>query len=349
MRQPVDPHAPPIVQAFDTAFRYLRWLAVLMALLYLFSGITSVQPGEKAIVLTFGRVSRVKTSGLLLAWPFPIDEVERVATGESKRLEVKDLWKALPGLQSGEQSVDPLSPNYVFPDEYIPEQIDPQREGYCITGDEDVLQAYVAVKYQVEDPVQYALGNTEPEAVLRSVVLAATTHAMAGVGVDYALANRAVLAERIRSFVRDRLEQAQTGISVENVELIHLHPPRHVIKEFQDVVKANIERQTRVGQAKADKQTREAQARVQRTSMITDAETEAQHMLQEARGEAEAFTDLVAEYKRAPTVVAARLYRETLEKVFKNVDLRTINAVPGGETIVVIDEDPFADAEEATP
>ena len=67
MRREPDVTAPPIVQALDTAFRYLRWLALLLAVLYLASGITTVRPDQEAIILRLGKYSRVVPSGFLFA------------------------------------------------------------------------------------------------------------------------------------------------------------------------------------------------------------------------------------------------------------------------------------------
>lgn len=345
MKRVADAKTPPIVQAFDTLFRYLRWLALLMAVLYLATGITSVQPGEQAIVLTFGKESKVEDSGLLLAWPYPIDEVVRVATGESRRLEVKELWKLLPGLEQADQSADPLSPEITYSQELVPETIDPLREGYCITGDKDILQAYVAVKYRIDDPVDYALRQTDPEALLTDVTMTALTHVLGGVTVDVALNQRDLIARAIARFIINRLAGAESGIKVESVELVQLHPPRHVIKEFREVVKAEIEVSQKVAKAKADAQRLIKRAEATTSITVAAAEADAKNLREQARGQAEAFSDLLDEYRKNPAVVGPRLYREAIGDIQSaGGRIRVIKAVPGGVTTIVIqDEDPFAE------
>jgi len=342
----VDAQAPPIVQALDTAFRYLRWLALLLAVLYLVTGITFIQPDEQAIVLTLGRFSRVKSEGLLLAWPYPIDEVVRVATQESKRLDVDDLWHPLPGMRVGGETKDPLSPDYVFAMEVVPVTINPLREGYCITGDREVLQAYVTVKYRVTDPVAYALGYTDPEGVLRNAVLAAVTRTLAEMPADRALKRgeeRVPLAQTtIRSRIQRRLDDLRQDheelpvITVETVDLAYLHPPRHVFGEFQKVKEAESKARHEQLKAEAERIAQKAMAQAETLDIITAAENYAARLREEASGKAEAFRKLRAEYRKSPVVAGFRMYREAMEQVQAVAQVYGVSVVPGGRATVVV-------------
>jgi membrane protease subunit HflK len=320
MKPPVDTHAPPIVQAFDTAFRYLRWLALLLAVLYLASGITAVQPDEEAIVLTLGKVTQRRSSGLLLRWPDPIDQVLRVPTRKAQVLDTdRALWHSLD--LTGATVQDPLSPQYVAAQEFVPDRIDPEREGYCIAGDKDIFQARVMVKYHVGDAEQYMLKQADPQALLRSVTLAATTRAIGELSGGDVLAMRGLLAGRIRALVQERLDEVQSGITVEAVELTQLHPPRHVLRAYQAVYVAKIEAANKQEAAKADAAKDIPRAEADATTTITEAENYARTVRDIAAGQAQAFLDLVAEYHKSPSVVAARLYRETVEEIGQRVRL----------------------------
>lgn len=68
--------------------RYCKWLIVILVALICCSGIRVVNNHEVAVVLRFGRLvgdtreEQVKEPGLLLAFPYVIDEVIKVPVGK---------------------------------------------------------------------------------------------------------------------------------------------------------------------------------------------------------------------------------------------------------------------------
>jgi len=350
-----DAAASPIVQALDTAFRYLRWLALLLAVLYLASGVRTVRPEQQAIVLTLGKVSKVQTSGLLITWPYPIDEVIPVATREARRLEVTAFWHRLPGARRGGDVSDPLSPDAVFAEEYVPDKIDPTREGYCITGDSEIIQVQVAVKYRISDPVDFRLGLAPPrppkkdekkdrevrhgEDLLRNAMMTAVTHSVGEMTIDEAQGRRAELSRRIQMRLQRRLDAdpVKSGVKVETVELVQLHPPRHVIRQFQDVTKAMMERTALEKKAERDAVDRVKKAEADAMSIVMNAEDTAIRLREEAVGQAKAFRNLLVEYRKNPVVVASRLYRETIEEALRLAQVRAVTIGPDGKTTLITD------------
>jgi len=73
------------------------------------------------------------------------------------------------------------------------DMIDPVLEGYCLTGDQNIIQAKLVIKYKITDPIAYQLsvtetdGESDRDAILRDVVLAALTQTVAGWRVDHVL------------------------------------------------------------------------------------------------------------------------------------------------------------------
>ncbi len=61
----------------DTPKRKIRWLAMLpwLAVIYVASGLYSVQPNERAVVRRCGKaLKQVKGPGLHFGFPYPIDK-----------------------------------------------------------------------------------------------------------------------------------------------------------------------------------------------------------------------------------------------------------------------------------
>lgn len=79
------------IAIINTAIRYCKWLIVILVALICCSGIRVVNNHEVAVVLRFGRLvgdtreEQVKEPGLLLAFPYVIDEVIKVPVGRCMR------------------------------------------------------------------------------------------------------------------------------------------------------------------------------------------------------------------------------------------------------------------------
>ena len=62
--------------------------------------------------------------------------------------------------------------------------INPLVEGYCLTGDQNLLQARLVAKFRITDPVAFALSIESPAMLVHDAVMAATTETIAGWPVD---------------------------------------------------------------------------------------------------------------------------------------------------------------------
>lgn len=106
-----------ILAALVKAF---RWIVVVVLIAILCSGIRTVQTGEVAIILRFGRLlgdtreEQIHEPGLLFAFPYIIDEVITVPTGKVFELTVDTHNTS----------------NYMSPDV--------RENGYIITGDQNI-------------------------------------------------------------------------------------------------------------------------------------------------------------------------------------------------------------------
>jgi regulator of protease activity HflC (stomatin/prohibitin superfamily) len=177
--------ADVVFQGLEAGLRMFRWVVVILLVLFLFSGITKIEPDSVGLLLRFGKLQgaspgeQVRQPGLLLALPFPIDEVKTVpGKDKEKEVVIDEVWKEL-----GETATT--------------DTIDPVLEGYCLTGDYSIFQAKLAVKYKVTDPVAFELWMDEKdrEALLRDVVLAALVQTLATWTMDDAMRLQRVVSK----------------------------------------------------------------------------------------------------------------------------------------------------------
>ena len=169
--------ARPVLGSIGFVLRLYHWPVLLLVVLYFASGVTSVKPGEVALVLRFGKLvgdtpaEQVHRPGLLFALPQPIDEVVRVDVEVVRTLAVRELTYTL----DGRESIRSFS---------VRDTIDPELHGYVLTGDRNVLQADFVVRYRVADPIAWTLGHDRPEDLMRDAVMSAIVQGAGERAVD---------------------------------------------------------------------------------------------------------------------------------------------------------------------
>ena len=158
---------------------------------YLGSGLFSVQPGERGIELRFGRVTAADLAPGLhyrLPWPFeshrivPTDLVRRAEFGFRSPADLGARTLARNLLTVGGPS-NPVpnaikSTGFWFEKQSVPE------ESFLLTGDGNFIDVRFSVQYRVEDPVAFAYRLAEPEALVRSLTLAALRAIVATGAID---------------------------------------------------------------------------------------------------------------------------------------------------------------------
>ncbi|MDA8018935.1 MAG: FtsH protease activity modulator HflK [Thermoanaerobaculia bacterium] len=317
--------AQPAVEVIGALIRNAHWPIALLFVAYLFSGVTAVKPDEVAIVLRFGRVlgdspgERIHTAGLLWALPRPLDEVVRVPIGKVHEVEIADLWRSSEGIRWSPESV-------------MAQTIDPEAEGYCLTGDRNIVQVYLLARYRVVDPVAYVLLQEDPHALLRNVVKAEVVRATGRESIDAVLSEgRKVLGNTVRTEAQGRLDAVAAGLELIAVEIADFAPPTAVIPAFIEVNTAYIEGYRTYVEAQRYRETELPKAESNRDQMLADARIYAANLLADARGDAQAFEALAAEYQKNPRVVVERLYIEGVENAFSKAGRRKFVQPPVGE------------------
>lgn len=298
-----------IMGALDTGFRYARWGIALLLALYLFSGITVVEPDEVGMILRFGRLvgagpaTQVRKPGLVYKFPRPIDELVRVKIKKVFEIEIKSFFR--PEYIDQVQGADKMPFN---------DSIDPENEGYCLTGDHNVVQTLITVKYQITDPIAYKFGVYSPEDTIRDAVMTAMVRSTGEKQVDSIITEgKKVLLSTVRQRAQKRLDDVNAGITIQSFEFNELMPARQVLQEFKAVQNAFIEKETKIKEARSYREEKIPSAEASAGMIKREAQAYAADVLSSARGEAGAFEDLLAQYRKDPQVVRERMYREAID------------------------------------
>jgi len=141
--EPQEPPQPPsqtddldaagrsLSDALRISFAILKVIMIILVVAFLASGFKTVGPDEKALVLRFGKVRGIGQEAILgpgahWVFPYPIDELVRIPVEKNINLAINTFWYR-------ETRDDILGPG-VKPRNYRAEQLDPEKEGYCLTG-----------------------------------------------------------------------------------------------------------------------------------------------------------------------------------------------------------------------
>ncbi|MFW6169454.1 MAG: protease modulator HflK [Planctomycetota bacterium] len=304
-------HSQPVIfQGMEVGLKMFRWVVVLMLLLFLGSGITQIKSEGVGLQLRFGRLlGPPHEPGLLLALPFPIDQVIQVPTQHEGEVVIEELWRDVSG-GAGQDDIDPTV------------------EGYCVTGDQNIVQARIVAKYRVVDPIRFKLEFVDPEKLLRDVVMAATNYTIAGWKVDDVLRLQQPLAEAsgatqrldetVRAHAQKQLNELDVGLRLLTIEFKEIHPPRHVVAAFREVQSAKINIQTEQREAEGFYASEIPKAETKKNRMIQEASAYQSSAVAEAEAENAVFRELFAEYQKNPDLVRQRIFMETFEAMLAN-------------------------------
>lgn len=307
---------PAIFQGMAAGLRMFRWVVLVLLVLFLVSGIQKVEPANVGLQLRFGRLvgatpaGKVKQPGLLVALPYPVDRVIQVPVRQEGEVLVQEVWKSLTETTTA-KSIDPIV------------------EGYCLTGDNNVVQAQIAVKYRISDPVAFQLWTADPSRILHDAVLSALTQTLCGWRVADALRlQRAAadglgtnesLAKTVWAAAQKRLDALDCGLMISALEFKEIHPPRHVVAEFQRVQSERIAMETAKREAEGFAAREVPKAQAASNGLVQNALAHESGVKARAAAEFSVFEQLHAEYLKNPALLRQRIYMETLEQVIQNV------------------------------
>src|SRR5437764_2330077 len=279
-------------------------LGVVMMLLTLLFGFTSIPANSLAARTRFGADHETVNPGLTYAIPY-IDETHIVPTQRLLKLE---FGFSTPGSTNVYQG-DPQ----------------PEETETMITGDLNTALVPWVVQYRITDPKMYLFGAREPEKPVRDLSESVMREVIGDRTVDEVLTiGRHDIETSTLKRLADLCSQYDLGIQIQQVQLTSVRPPPAVQAAFNDVNQAQQEKQTAINQAWAVYNDAVPNARGQAKEREKQAEAYAFRRVNEAKGQAQKFSLLLAEYRKAPDITRRRLYLEAMQAILPNLQKKII-------------------------
>lgn len=274
-------------------------LIVLLGVIWLFQSFYKIDEKERGVVLRFGEFNRVLEPGLNFS-PWLVDTVEREFVTEERQ------YTAI-GAQSR-----------------------------MLTRDENIVQIPLTVQYNIADVSAYVLNVNNPVETLEQATDSAIRHVVGSTDLNAVLGQgRERLAAEVEERLQNYLDSYGTGINVIDVTLQRGEPPEEVREAFDDVLVAEQDRERLINQAEAYRNQVLPQARGQAQKLLEEANGYTGQLVARAEGEASRFSQLLAEYQRAPEVTRERLYLDAIESVFESSSKVMVD-VEGGNNMLYL-------------
>jgi HflK protein len=300
-----------------SAARLARGSLATAVVLYVGSGLFTVQPGEVGVGMRFGQiVSPTLAPGLhyRLPWPFgphhiiPKDRVQRIEYNPAARPQVLPVvippsrtgWGPVPG--AAEAS------NTWFQREAVPDEL------FLLTGDGNLIDLRWAVQYRIEDAVAYAFRIAEPDVFVRSASLAALRSVIARIAIDELYTSqRSGVEQQVAHAIQRSLNTAGAGIRVLSFHLLYVHAPSEVHDAFRDVASAQEDKLRTINRAHTFAVETVNQAKGEAAAMMEQALAFKEQQVLHAQGDAAGFLLRLGAYRRAPELTRFRLQMEAIE------------------------------------
>ena len=114
------------------------------------------------------------------------------------------------------------------------------------------------------------------------------------------------------------------GISIDQVQLKNINPPKPVQESFNEVNQAQQEKEKLINEARRDYNKVVPLARGKKDQRIREADGYRLKRINEAQGDVSRFSALFAEYNKAPEVTRRRIYIETMQEVIPGIHYKII-------------------------
>jgi membrane protease subunit HflK len=130
------------------------------------------------------------------------------------------------------------------------------------------------------------------------------------------------------------LDEYETGILVTELLLQRADPPQAVIESYRDVQRAKADQERLINEADAFKNRVVPEANGQAAQLRAEAQAYKEQVVARADGAAQRFVAVYDEYNLAREVTKQRIYLETMESVFRDMNKVIIDSGEGGTGVV---------------
>lgn len=259
----------------------------------------TIQPGEKGVMLRFGKFDRITEPGL--HFKVPLIEELKVVNVEAVQKEEFGIRKNYSGANSSFKNHSS------------------EMEGLMLTGDKNVIEVAWIVQYIIRDPEKYLFKVRNVPQAVRDASEMVTRRIVGNMDFDYVLSNRELLAADAQKELQEELKNLECGVDIIALQLQDINPPEKVKPAFNEVNVADQDMKRLVNEAEETYNQKIPKARGSAKQLIEEAKGYAIARTNKAKGETNRFLAIVKEYEGAKEVTRQRMYLEAMQDILPHV------------------------------
>ena len=285
----------------------------IFVLVWVASGIYRVNSDELGVVLRFGEYNRTTNPGLNYHLPYPVEQVVIPAVTSINKVEVGYRGNAVenPSVRTSKMAFDSMGSG------------SPQnREGLMLTEDRNIVDIDFEVQWKIDEaaPEKFLFNMRDPELSIKSVAEAAMREVIGRNTLDDVLTTaQSQIAEDTKSIMQQIFNEYDAGVQIIAVNLSRPDVPQPVIDEFQDVKRAEQNKETAESVAEGYRNELLPKAKGEAAQMEQDALAYKAKVTADAEGDVARYNSIYKEYLLAKDVTKRRMYLETMEAVMKDM------------------------------
>ena len=286
----------------------------IISLLWLASGFYIVQPDEQALVMRFGKFLRIADPGPNYHLPAPIEvhTIHKVTLIRREEIGFRsvssDFYNKSSYFSQANKSQDNNIKSII-------------EESMMLTGDENLAEINFIVQWKIKSLANYALNIIDPD---KTVKIAAESSMREIIGntklTDAQTDGRAKVEIQAKDLLQNILDEYESGVEIVNLQMLKIDPPQEVIDAFRDVQTARSDKERIINQAYAYRNDILPKARGQASKITQEAEAYKATVIAQSIGNSERFNSIYQEYKIAKDVTKKRIYFETMEGIFQDIN-----------------------------
>ena len=207
---------PPKLPSFSKR-KFGTIVIVLAVLIFIFTGLYTVNPEEVGVIQRFGKYISTTEPGLHFKIPFGVDKLTKV--------KVKHVYKEEFGFRTLQAGV---RTRYASGSAYL-------NESLMLTGDLNVAVVPWIVQYRIKDPYQFLFKVRNVKATLRDLAESTMRLVVGDRSITEVINKREEIADQAELLLQKELDEAETGIDVTTIEMQKTNVPESVQPSFNEV------------------------------------------------------------------------------------------------------------------
>lgn len=266
----------------------------------------TVPSDSVGIVQRFGKYSTERTSGLHFKLPLGIDTVTILPV---KRQLKQEFGFATSGATNSSQA----RPN------------DLAQQSQMVTGDLNAALVEWVVQYRISEPLKFLFEVRNPDETLRDLSESVMREVVGDRTVDEVITiGRQEIENDALVNMQELVGKYAIGVSIDQVQLKNINPPRPVQESFNEVNQAQQEKESLINAARREYNKVIPLAEGEKDQRIRAADGYRLKRVNEAEGDASRFNSVLYEYLKAPEVTRRRIYIETMQEVLPGLDSKIV-------------------------